>query len=400
MTELRSSPDPVSSSIAAGLLGSPFGASSRFASIFFAGTVLFGAYALVICGLRLADSAMLIGYVAGVALLCVCWYFAANRFAFMREVLVRERGFLIVGVVLCAMSYPFLADGPYQVHVMAMAGIFALMALGLNVNIGYAGLADFGFIAYYAIGAYASAIFSTRLGVSFWLCVPLAGLFAAALSLLVSFPALRVKGHYLALVTLGFAFIVIQLITNLEGLTGGTQGISGIASPSLFGHSFRAPIKLAGITLPYQANFYYLVLACLVLGALVCARLGRSRWGRAWAAMRNDEIAAEASGLSLTKLKLLAFGTGACLGGIAGSLYAHMIGYLDPSSFRFIESVFLLAVVVLGNFRIAGVIAAAVVFTVLPEKLRAFDDWRLLIFGLALLGIMLVRGRRMISTSH
>jgi branched-chain amino acid transport system permease protein len=397
MTEPISRRDPIPSSIA---VAASFDTPSRFISIAFAVATLLIAYAIVIYGLRLTDTAIFIGYVVGLAVLCLGWHFLSSRIAPLRNALERERSLLIVGCILCAAGYPLFADNPYQVHVMAMGGVFALMALGLNVNIGYAGLADFGFIAYYAIGAYASALFSTKMGFSFWLCVPLAGLVAAVLSLAVSFPALRVKGHYLALVTLGFAFIVIQLITNLEFLTGGTQGIAGISAPSLFGHSFRSPLKMGSVTLPYQANFYYLVLVCLVLGALVCARLGRSRWGRAWAAMRSDEVAAEASGLSLTKLKLLAFGTGAGFGGIAGSLYAHMIGYLDPSSFRFIESVFLLAVVVLGNFRIAGVIVAALVFTVLPEKLRAFEDWRLLIFGSALLVVMLIRGRRMISTSH
>ena len=193
---------------------------------------------------------------------------------------------------------------------------------------------------------------------------------------------------------------MIQMITNLEGLTGGTQGLSGIRAPSLFGHGFRTPLEIGSVTLPYQANYYFLVLLCVTGAAILCARLGRSRWGRAWTAMSGDEVAAESSGLNLVKLKLLAFGTGAGLGGVAGSLYAHMIGYIDPSSFRIIESIFLLAIVVLGNFRIGGVIVAAMLFTVFPEKMRAFDDWRLLIFGMALLVIMLVRGRRLASKSY
>ena len=373
---------------------------SRFASIACAATSVIVVYVTVLLGLRLTSSIMLIGFVAASAAMAVAWYFAGKRYAILGQALARERLVVIAGTVLCVAAYPLFADSAYQVHVIAMGGIFAIMALGLNINIGYAGLADFGYIAYYAIGAYASAILSSRFGLSFWLCLPLAALAAGVLSLLVSFPALRVKGHYLALVTLGFAFIVMQLITNLDGLTGGTQGISNIKAPYLFSHSFRMPLDLGFVRLPYQANFYYLVFALVFVGALVCARLVKSRWGRAWTAMRSDEVAAEASGLNLTKLKLLAFGTGAAFGGVAGSLYAHMIGFLDPSSFRFIESIFLIAIVVVGNFRIPGVIAAAIFFTVLPEKLRAFDDWRLLIFGVALLVIMLVRGRRMQSGAH
>jgi branched-chain amino acid transport system permease protein len=366
-------------------------------SAILATVVVVGVFAVAIVGLRITETALILTYTAAITVVGVAGYLVGRRFPMIVDALSHERKLMTVGMLLCAAIYPFFATDPYQIHVMAMAGIFALMAIGLNVTIGFAGLADFGYIAYYAIGAYASALLNVKLGIDFWLCLPLAGLIAASMSLLVGFPALRVKGHYLALVTLGFAFIVMQMITNLEKITGGTQGVFGIQSPTTFGFNFHSQIKLGFATLPYQANFYYLVLVVLGLAAVVCVRLSRSRWGRVWAAMRNDEVASEAVGLNLTQLKLLAFGTGASLGGMAGSLYAHMIGYIDPSSFRFIESIFLLAVVAVGNWRVGGVIAAAVLFTVLPEKLRAFDEWRLLIFGLILLGVMLVRGRRMIA---
>lgn len=357
-------------------------------------------FALAIVGLNLQKTSLLVAFVAIAGALGAAAFYAVGRVAVIDKALRQERDLLVAGTVVCALAYPFFATDPYQVHVMAMAGLFALMGLGLNINVGYAGLADFGYIAYYAIGAYTSAILNVKLGIDFWLALPLAGLMASCLSLLVGFPALRVKGHYLALVTLGFAFIVMQMITNLERLTGGTHGIFGIASPKLFGHSFHSPLDLGFVKLPYQANFYYLTLVLLVVGAIVCVRLGGSRWGRVWAAMRGDEVAAEAAGLNLTKLKLMAFGTGACFGGVAGSVYAHMIGYIDPSSFKFIESVFLLAVVAVGNWRVPGVITVAVLFTVLPEKLRAFDEWRLLIFALILLVAMLARGRRMTAANH
>jgi branched-chain amino acid transport system permease protein len=359
--------------------------------------VMFG---LAVIGMRLTDIRLMLVYVVVVGGLFGLWRVAERHAPSVTLLLRGSQPVVVRGLLACAIVYPLLSTDSYQLHLFAMAGLFALMALGLNITVGFAGLADFGFIAYYAIGAYTSALLDTRLGLNVWLCLPLAGITAAAASLLVSLPSLRVSGHYLALVTLGFAFIVIQMITNLDGLTGGTQGVFGIDAPILFGHDFHAPLRLWFVNLPYQANFYYLSLALLTLAAAGCVRLGRSRWGRAWAAMRADEVAAQASGLDLTRLKLIAFATGAGLGGIAGGVYAHMIGYLDPSSFRYMDSIILLAMVALGNWRVGGVVGAAVLFTILPEKLRAFDDWRLLLFGLALLTTMLVRGRRAALLAH
>ncbi len=360
--------------------------------------VLLLGFALITVGMRLSNAAYVSGYYLGVGVLAACWGRIAPRLAFVTGCLRRERVVLLAGAAIGAVAFPMLTSDPYQLHVLALAGLFALMAVGLNVTTGFAGLAEFGYVAYYAIGAYVSALLNVRLGLDFWICLPLAGLATAALSMAVAFPAVRVRGHYLALVTLGFAFIVIQLVTNLQGLTGGTQGVSGIAPPSLFGHSFQSPIVLGPLTLPFDANFYYLVLVMLVGAVFACGRLSAGRWGRAWGAMRMDEVAAQASGLNLMQLKLLAFGTGAGLGGLAGSVYAHMVSFIDPTTFRVMDSIFLLAIVAIGNWRIGGVIVAALAFTVLPEKLRAFDEWRLLIFGGLLLLVMLTRGRRMMPT--
>ncbi|HVX74871.1 MAG TPA: branched-chain amino acid ABC transporter permease [Bradyrhizobium sp.] len=369
-------------------------------SLMVATLILCSGFVLVVYGLKQTDAMHLVGLFCATAVLIMCGTAMIGHLPVLRDTLKRERTFLLAGILVCTLIYPFLANDPYQLHMLAIGGLFALMAIGLNVNVGFAGLADFGYIAYYAIGAYASALLNVRLGLDFWLCLPLAAVFTSALSMLVALPAVRVRGHYLALVTLGFSFIVIQLITNLEVLTGGTQGVFGIAPPSLFGHSFQQPLKLFGTALPYQANFYYLTVALLCLAVLVCGRLSASRWGRAWRAMRADEVAASAAGLNLMKLKLMAFGTGSSFGGIAGALYAHMIGYIDPSSFRVIESMFLLAVVAIGNWRIGGIIVSAVLFAILPEKLRAFDEWRLLIFGVLLLIVMLARSKRMLATAH
>lgn len=376
----------------------PAGAPAGISRLLSASLAVFGVlvcFTAAIVWLRLTDPGWLIGYMAGVVLAILLVLSALRRWPTIGVLLERERRVLIGGLLLGAFAYPFFVNEPYQLHVVAIAGGFALMAVGLNVTTGYAGLPDFGYITYYVIGAYAYALLNTKLGLSGWWCLPGAGVAAALASLFVALPSIRVKGHYLALVTLGFASIVILLITNLQDLTGGTQGVSGIEPPALFGHSFGDPLQIAGTTLPADAHAFYLTLVLLSIAVLASARLSRSRWGRAWRAMRGDEVAAQAMGLDLTRLKLLAFATGGVFGGLAGAMYAWMVGYIDPSSFPFIESIFLLAIVALGNWRIGGVIVTALVFTILPEKLRMFDEWRLLIFGCALLIVMLARGRRM-----
>ena len=352
---------------------------------------------MILVGMHIQAANQMLFYLAALA----CAGGAAAWIARQRLPLVTAIGQQsnIFGAValMGAVLLPLILNDQYQVHVLAMAGIFALMALGLTVTIGYAGLADFGYVAYYAIGAYTSALLNVRFGLPFWVCLPLAGIVAGLLSLLVAFPAIRVRGHYLALVTLGFSLIVIQLINNLAWLTGGTEGISGIETPVLFGWDFAAPIKLGPIALPGEASYYMLVLFVLVLAFVILSRITRSRWGRMWTAMRLDEVAAEAAGLNITHLKLVGFVTGSCLGGLAGSLYAHMVGYIDPSSFHTMDSILLLAVVAIGNWRLPGVLAAALIFAVLPEKLRAFEEYRPLLFALALLIIMIMRGRRMMA---
>ena len=374
--------------------------ATRGRSVAGALVVLLAGFALVVVGMRINDARYVATYYSVLGVLAATWSRIAPHVAFLVRAVRRERVLMRVGIVGCAAMFPLFTNDAYQLHMLALAGLFALMAIGLNVTTGFAGLAEFGYVVYYAIGAYTSALLNVKLGLNFWFCLPVAGLVTAAMSMAVAFPAVRVTGHYLALVTLGFAFIVLQLITNLQWLTGGPSGVGGIRPPSMFGHGFDAPIDVGWVHLPYQGNFYYLVLALLCAAVYVCSRLLNSRWGRAWNAMRTDEVAAQANGLNLMQLKLLAFGTGASFGGLAGSVYAHMIGFIDPTTFRFMDSIFLLAIVSIGNWRIGGVVAAGLLFTILPEKLRAFDDWRLLIFGGLLLLIMITRGRRMPGNTH
>lgn len=377
-------------------LGLPLAADANVAiARLLAGLLGIAVLVLVLVGMHIQQAAHVLAYLGGIALAGAGAAWIGRQRWPLVAAIGRQNG-IFAGVALTgAILVPFVLPDQYQVHVLAMAGIFALMALGLTVTIGYAGLADFGYVAYYAIGAYTSALLNVRFGLPFWVCLPVSGAMAGLLSLLVALPAIRVSGHYLALVTLGFSLIVIQLVNNLTWLTGGTEGISGIETPVLFGWDFASPIHLGFMTLPGEASYYGLVLAVLVVAFVVLSRITTSRWGRMWTAMRLDEVAAEAAGLDLTRLKLLGFVTGSCLGGIAGSLYAHLVGYIDPTSFRTMDSILLLAVVAIGNWRLPGVLAAALVFAVLPEKLRAFEEYRPLLFAVALLVIMILRGRRM-----
>jgi branched-chain amino acid transport system permease protein len=223
------------------------------------------------------------------------------------------------------------------------------MALGLNITLGYAGLLDIGFAVYFGAGAYTSAQFAIHFGMSFWLGLVLGGLSASFFGFLIAWPALRVSDHYLGLVTLGYGLMMNLLARNIYFLTNGTDGVINIPSPLIASHSFTQPLGLGWITLPFQANFYYLAVTLALLAAFVTYRLRQSRLGRAWDAIREDEIAARCSGVNARGIKILAFSCGAFLGGVGGATYAHMIGFISPENFTFIESTTIMVMVVLGG---------------------------------------------------
>lgn len=299
----------------------------------------------------------------------------------------------VLGLLVLVFAYPFFhLENPYLIHVGTIAGLYVLMALGLNITVGYAGLFDFGYAAYYAIGAYCAAILSVSLGWSFWLTMPAAVATAALGGVLVAMPALRVRGHYLALVTLGFGQIVYLLAINLKPLTGGVDGISGIPSPRIGAFAFLSSVSVGGFRLPYQVNFYYLVALAALLLFVFSQRIVVSRQGRALASMLDDEVAAACSGIDVVRYKVAALASGASFGGLAGAIYAHMVGYIDPQNFPFFESVVLLCMVIMGGAgNPVGVVVGAVLLTFIPEKLRVFQDYRMLLFGLSLVFLMLYR---------
>ncbi len=300
------------------------------------------------------------------------------------------------GTFLIGLLFPILFPNPYPIEVLTTALLYAILALGLNLIVGYTGLLHLGYAAFFAIGAYTYGLLNLHLGMPFWWGWVAAVLVAGLFGVLLGFPALRVRGDYLAIVTLGFGEIVRIVFTNLEHWTGGPNGLLGITHPKLWipGQGIRD----FGVE---SAPYYYLTLMTLVGVALGCARLGRSRVGRAWVAIRDDELAASCMGIPVLQLKLIAQGCGGAIAGIAGAIFAAKQGTITPDTFDFILSITVLAMLVLGGLgSIRGAILGALVLGTLPELLRGFDQYRMLIYGLAMIGMMRVRPQGFFGKSH
>ncbi|EJM19704.1 ABC-type branched-chain amino acid transport system, permease component [Pseudomonas sp. GM18] len=307
---------------------------------------------------------------------------------------------IIMAMIVVALVWPFFGSRG-AVDIATLILIYVLLGLGLNIVVGLAGLLDLGYVGFYAVGAYSYALLSHYYGLSFWICLPIAGLMSATFGFLLGFPVLRLRGDYLAIVTLGFGEIIRLFLRNLTGLTGGPNGISNIPKPSLFGLTFERTAaegmqtfhEFFGLTYNPVSKvvFLYLVALLLALFALfVINRLLRMPIGRAWEALREDEIACRALGLNPTVIKLSAFTLGACFAGFAGSFFAARQGLVTPESFTFIESATILAIVVLGGMGSQlGVVLAAVVMILLPELMRDFSEYRMLMFG-ALMVLMMI----------
>jgi branched-chain amino acid transport system permease protein len=287
--------------------------------------------------------------------------------------------------------------------------IYVMLGWGLNIVVGLAGLLDLGYVAFYAVGAYSYALLSKNFGLNFWECLPLAGLFAALFGVALGFPVLRLRGDYLAIVTLGFGEIIRIILLNWQALTGGPNGISGIQRPSFFGYPFSAnpPEGTTSFHQLFGLEFasthrivflYYLILALALVTNLFTMRIRKLPVGRAWEALREDEIACRALGINPTNTKLTAFAIGAMFGGFAGSFFATRQGFISPESFTFIESAVILAIVVLGGMGSqAGIVLAAAFLTLLPELAREFSLFRMLAFGLAMVLIMVWRPQGLLS---
>jgi branched-chain amino acid transport system permease protein len=287
--------------------------------------------------------------------------------------------------------------------------IYVLLGWGLNIVVGLAGLLDLGYVAFYAVGAYSFALLFHHFAWSFWVCLPAAAMLAAFVGILLGFPVLRLRGDYLAIVTLGFGEMIRIILINWVPVTRGPNGISGIPKPDLFGLSFsrRPPEGMESFhsffDLPYDSIhriifLFYVVLALALIANAFILRIRRLPIGRAWEALREDEIACRSLGLNPTSIKLSAFALGAMFGGVAGTLFAARQGFISPESFSFIESAIILAVVVLGGMGSQiGVVIAAVLLIGLPEWFREIQDYRMLAFGALMVLIMRWRPRGLLA---
>jgi branched-chain amino acid transport system permease protein len=282
---------------------------------------------------------------------------------------------------------------------------YVMLGWGLNVVVGLAGLLDLGYVAFYAVGAYSYALLATNFGLSFWECLPLAGILAALWGVMLGFPVLRLRGDYLAIVTLAFGEIIRLVIINWQSLTGGPNGVSGIPRPTLFGiplvagpHGLAAKLGIAFSPSQRLVFLFYLILALALLTNWVTIRLRRLPIGRAWEALREDEVACRALGINITATKLSAFATGALFGGFAGAFFATRQGFISPESFTFQESALVLAIVVLGGMGSQlGVVLAALTMIGGFELFRGLEQFRMLVFGGVMVLLMVWRPRGLVG---
>jgi branched-chain amino acid transport system permease protein len=296
-------------------------------------------------------------------------------------------------------------DQRYILDLGILVLTYVMLGWGLNVVVGLAGLLDLGYVAFYAVGAYSYALLATTFGLSFWECLPLAGVLAACWGVMLGFPVLRLRGDYLAIVTLAFGEIIRLVIINWQSLTNGPNGITGIPRPTLFGIPLTpADDGLAArLGIPFSPThrivfLFYVILALALLTNWVTIRLRRLPIGRAWEALREDEVACRALGINTTTTKLTAFATGALFGGLAGAFFATRQGFISPESFTFQESALVLAIVVLGGMGSQlGVALAALAMIGGFELFRGLEQYRMLVFGLAMVILMIWRPRGLIG---
>ncbi|HEV8211315.1 MAG TPA: hypothetical protein VGP77_14385 [Vicinamibacterales bacterium] len=335
--------------------------------------------------------------------------------------------FLLAAVALFVLPFMVQMAGNAWVRIIDIALLYVLLALGLNIVVGYAGLLDLGYVAFYAVGAYMlgllaspqltdtfpaiAAAFPNGLHTPWWLVIPIGALVAGGAGVLLGAPTLKLRGDYLAIVTLGFGEIVRVFLNNLDApvnITNGPKGITGIDEIKILDVSLGQTQSFFGLEWPKVTNYYFALLILCVLAVVICFRLERSRIGRAWMAIREDEVAAKSMGINTRNLKLLAFGMGATFGGVSGVMFASFQGFISPESFSLPESVMIVAMVVLGGIgHLPGVIVGALLLAALPEVLRyvagplqQMTDGRLdasilrqLLVALAMIGIMLSRPR-------
>ncbi len=285
---------------------------------------------------------------------------------------------LLMSVVV--MALPFYGHD-YLIDIAVLSGIYIILAQGLNIVVGFTGLLNLGFVAFYAIGAYSYALLNTKLGMGFWASLPLSVMLVTLSGFILAIPALRLRGDYLAIVTLGFGEIVRLVLNNWDSFTKGPNGIGGIEPPHIF-----------GMYISKLGHFYYFIIIFVLLAVFIIRRVSASRIGRAWIAIREDEIASSSIGINTTAYKLYSFAFGAFWAGLAGVLFAAKMQFVSPESFTFMESVLILCMVILGGLgSIPGVILGAIILVMLPEMLREVQLYRMLALGSGLVMLMIFR---------
>jgi branched-chain amino acid transport system permease protein len=308
------------------------------------------------------------------------------------QIIQRENRYLYPLVFACigfALVFPHVFS-TYQTNVMVTALMYVVLGLGLNIVVGLAGLLDLGYVAFYAVGAYSYALLNQHFGLGFWTVLPIGAVLAAMFGILLGFPVLRLRGDYLAIVTLGFGEIIRLILENWNEFSHGPSGIANIDRPGFFGIELDLNQSITYL--------YYLMILMVIFTIFVVNRLQNSRLGRAWLALREDEIACQAMGIDKTKTKLTAFALGATWAGMVGVIFAAKTTFINPASFTFLESAIILAIVVLGGMgSILGVIFGAMFLILLPEYLRALSDYRMLAFGIIMVSMMVFRPQGLIS---
>ncbi|HHH40084.1 MAG TPA: high-affinity branched-chain amino acid ABC transporter permease LivM, partial [Sedimenticola sp.] len=309
------------------------------------------------------------------------------------QVVLREPRYLYplaAAVLVFALSFPWLFS-TYQTNIMVTALMYVMLGLGLNIVVGIAGLLDLGYVAFYAVGAYSYALLNLHFGLGFWTVLPIGALLAATFGVVLGFPVLRLRGDYLAIVTLGFGEIIRLILENWNDFSHGPSGIANIPRPGFFGMELSLDQAILYL--------YYLMIGMVLITIFVVNRLQDSRLGRAWIALREDEIACQAMGIDKTKTKLTAFALGATWAGLVGVIFAAKTTFINPASFTFLESAIILSIVVLGGMgSIVGVIMGALILILLPEYLRGLSEYRMLAFGAILVSMMIFRPQGLIST--
>lgn len=285
------------------------------------------------------------------------------------------RFILLAFVLIMAFALPFIGIQTYFLHLISLSLIWVIMTQGLNIIQGYTGYISIAQASFFGIGAYASALLTIDMGLSFWIALPLSVIITGVAGVLIGYPALRTKGHYFAIVTMAFCVVVWLLMTNLHGLTGGEEGISNIPAPEIFGIDFAD-----------RSNYYYLILVFSLLSIFFVYRLINSKIGRGLITIRENEQLAQAIGVSLIRYKLLAFTLSAMLGGLSGSLYAHYLRFINPGAFTVDYSLnAILAVILGGSGTIIGPVIGSFLMIFIPESLRLADEYRLVIYGVVLI---------------